>query len=252
MYKYLIIFIFSSQILFSQEISYMKEWVILINDLANSNTNGYKSHMLEIDYYNLTNDDLLNNLHIPRGIEKTNFSQGPIHYTNRELDFAILGEGFFKILLEDGTIAYTRNGEFMIDTNESVIVNGKFSKKEVTNELIMVNGKYRLYDPIYIIPGYTQILFTADHLIIAVYPNGDEINVGRLNIYNLETNELRDINNNWENGYIFLYSGNEEYLYNGRVEHKCIELSNVSQIGTILRLIQISRILGMELIFENE
>jgi len=260
MNKFYILLLICSQFAFSQEnpteISYIDELDLLIYDLANSNTNGYKSHMLEIDYDNLTAEDILNELHIPRGTRRINFSQGSLHYTNRDFDFAILGNGFFKIVLYDGTVAFTRNGEFMIDsrTNEFVLIDGRFSSIENTrkNELIMINGGYRLYDTINIIPGYTQILFNTDHSIIAVYPNGDEINVGRLNIYTLDTNELRYFDNTFESSNIFIYNGDEDFIYNGRIEHKVIELSNVQKIVTIIRLFQISRILGMELIFDNE
>ena len=45
----------------------------------------------------------------------TNFDQGLPEPTNIPLDFAILGEGFFAIQGEDGTISYTRAGSFSLD-----------------------------------------------------------------------------------------------------------------------------------------
>ncbi len=49
------------------------------------------------------------------------FHQGSIEITENALDFAIDGRGFFEILLPDGTMAYTRNGEFHL-TSEGAIV----------------------------------------------------------------------------------------------------------------------------------
>jgi flagellar basal body rod protein FlgG len=208
--------------IFPQELSNdllpFDEYVILINDLANSNTNGYKSHMLDID--------LEKGIFERKTTKNNNFSQGPFLLTNRELDFAIVGEGFFKIIFHDGSIAYTRNGEFMID--------------EKTNELITINGWKKLFNSIKIKPGYSQLIFRNDHSIITIYPNGEEINNGILSIYNLDINKLVSAD-----GVIFFYNGDEEDIGNSEIVHKFVEQSNVSKIATQIRLIIISKILGM-------
>jgi flagellar basal body rod protein FlgG len=220
--KKLIILLIFSQRLFSQDFSNdllpFDEYMILMDDLANSNTNGYKSHLLDID--------INKNIFEPRVTRNFNFSQGSLLFTNRELDFAIVGEGFFKLILSDGRIAYTRNGEFMID--------------EKTNELITINGRHRLYDTIKIELGYSQ-LFCIDNSIITLYPDGNEINNGILNIYNLDTNDLVSTD-----GVIFFYNRNDENVENSKIIHRFIEQSNVFKIGTQVRLLIISKILGMK------
>jgi len=203
---------------YSDNLMPFDEYMILIDDLANSNTNGYKSHMLDID--------LENNIFEQRATKKINFSQGSLLYTNRELDFAIAGEGFFKIILCDGRTAYTRNGEFMID--------------EKTKELKIINGWYKLFDTIKIEPGYSQLVFNNDNSIITIYPNGKEVNNGILKIYNLDTSKLVSTD-----GVIFFYKGNEENVINSKIYQGFIEQSNVQKIGTKTRLIIISKILGM-------
>ena len=45
----------------------------------------------------------------------TNFEQGIPEPTNIPLDFAIMGDGFFAIQAEDGTVSYTRAGSFSLD-----------------------------------------------------------------------------------------------------------------------------------------
>ena len=45
----------------------------------------------------------------------TDFTQGSMEETTLPLDFAIQGEGFFAIQMEDG-VAYTRAGSFTLDT----------------------------------------------------------------------------------------------------------------------------------------
>ncbi len=52
------------------------------------------------------------------------FTQGNITQTGNQLDIAIQGDGFFKVILPDGTIAYTRSGQLRID-QEGRIVNSE-------------------------------------------------------------------------------------------------------------------------------
>lgn len=49
------------------------------------------------------------------------FTQGNIENTGNALDLAISGDGFFRIQLQDGRIAYTRDGQFKIDNQGRVV-----------------------------------------------------------------------------------------------------------------------------------
>ena len=42
----------------------------------------------------------------------TDFSQGSMRATEQPLDVALTGDGFFRIRTDDGSVAYTRNGQF--------------------------------------------------------------------------------------------------------------------------------------------
>jgi flagellar basal-body rod protein FlgG len=46
------------------------------------------------------------------GTKRTDFSQGAISITQRDLDVAISGSGFIPVTQPDGTVAYTRDGSF--------------------------------------------------------------------------------------------------------------------------------------------
>src|SRR5712672_2437418 len=48
-------------------------------------------------------------------------SQGTLSPTGNDLDVAIRGEGFFKILNPDGTFSYTRDGSFQMDAQGRVV-----------------------------------------------------------------------------------------------------------------------------------
>ncbi len=48
-------------------------------------------------------------------------TQGTLSQTGNSLDLAISGEGFFKILMPDGTFQYTRDGTFQMDNQGRIV-----------------------------------------------------------------------------------------------------------------------------------
>jgi flagellar basal-body rod protein FlgG len=48
-------------------------------------------------------------------------TQGTLSQTGNDLDLAVSGEGFFKILMPDGTFQYTRDGTFQMDNQGRVV-----------------------------------------------------------------------------------------------------------------------------------
>ena len=48
-------------------------------------------------------------------------TQGTLSQTGNDLDLAISGEGFFKILMPDGTYQYTRDGTFQMDNQGRIV-----------------------------------------------------------------------------------------------------------------------------------
>ncbi len=49
------------------------------------------------------------------------FTQGTIETTDKTLDLAITGEGYFTVKAEDGTISYTRNGAFAVNDDRVAV-----------------------------------------------------------------------------------------------------------------------------------
>lgn len=54
---------------------------------------------------------------LPRFSTSTNFSQGDLRQTGAPTDVAIEGRGFFNVQLPNGSTAYTRDGEFHINSS---------------------------------------------------------------------------------------------------------------------------------------
>ena len=80
------------------------------NNLANVSTTGFKQDRVSFEDY------IINSV-------ETDFSQGALKATERDLDVALQGKGFFKVQTPNGP-AYTRNGTFHIDAQGN-LVNGQ-------------------------------------------------------------------------------------------------------------------------------
>jgi len=109
---------------------------LVSNNLANVNTMGFKRDRAVFEdllYQNIaqagasTSQDTQNpsGLNIGTGVRivgtEKNFAQGASVDTGNQLDTLIEGRGFFKVLLPDGTNAYTRNGSFKMDFNGRLV-----------------------------------------------------------------------------------------------------------------------------------
>ncbi|WP_312352928.1 flagellar hook-basal body protein [Aminipila sp.] len=98
------------------------------NNMANASTPGYKGDTLATTTFgdiliNRTgNKDKsvytpLNNSSMIKTADElvTNYKEGALEFTDRKLDFAISGNGFFQIQTANGENKYTRNGSLNID-----------------------------------------------------------------------------------------------------------------------------------------
>jgi flagellar basal-body rod protein FlgG len=108
----------------------------IANNLANVATAGYKR--VRTDFQDLLYQTLrvagtpvAIGAHVPTGIQigvgttpvatQRIHVLGPLKETGNELDLAIAGEGFFQILLPDGTIGYTRDGSFKLSADGQIV-----------------------------------------------------------------------------------------------------------------------------------
>jgi flagellar hook protein FlgE len=97
---------------------------VIGNNVANANTIGFKQARAEFaDLYANTLASA-GRATVGLGVTTTNvaqqFSQGNISTTNSPLDMAINGGGMFRVS-NNGSIAYTRNGQFQIDKSGYVV-----------------------------------------------------------------------------------------------------------------------------------
>lgn len=86
----------------------------------------------------------------PKTTSGINFVSGETMPTRRELDIAIQGEGFFEVKTPDGSKAYTRNGEFRLRPDRTVVTSSNL-------EVLNTNG-----DPFVLLPGGGPVVVNQD------------------------------------------------------------------------------------------
>jgi flagellar basal-body rod protein FlgG len=113
------------------------QMAIIANNLANANTTGYKSQRAafqDLMYQNIRqvgaqstqNTQYSTGLTLGTGVRivatEKNYTQGSVTTTNGSAGHvAVNGRGFLQITMPDGTLAYTRDGSFTLDSQGNVV-----------------------------------------------------------------------------------------------------------------------------------
>ncbi|WP_241606855.1 flagellar basal-body rod protein FlgG [Rosenbergiella australiborealis] len=114
---------------------------VISNNLANVSTNGFKRSRAVFEdllYQTLRQpgtqsseqNTLPSGLQIGTGVRPVTterlHSQGNLSKTDNAKDVAINGQGYFQVLLPDGSAAYTRDGSFQVDQNGQLVNNAGY------------------------------------------------------------------------------------------------------------------------------
>jgi len=152
---------------------------VIANNLANINTQGFKASRVNFQDLlyqekrlpgvdNVVGDRSPTGLYVGLGVKvsgtELNFSQGPLLTTDRDLDVAVDGEGFFEVTVEDSLagsgIAYTRAGNFL---------------KNNEGQLVLANDSgYRLNTNVTIPPEATKVEIQPNGMVLAEIPGQPE------------------------------------------------------------------------------
>lgn len=139
---------------------------VIANNIANVNTTGFKSdraNFATLAYQYMTqpgaassgDDKYTQGAALGTGVKLTGTSrsdsQGSINQTGNALDLAIQGNGFFQIQQPDGTIAYTRDGNFSLTAEGQIVT----------------DDGHALIPAIQVPQGSTQVTIGADGTVSA-------------------------------------------------------------------------------------
>ena len=140
---------------------------VISHNLANVSTTGFKRNNAvfeDLIYQNLRQvgantteqNQLPTGLHLGLGVRTVatsrNFTQGSLQETKNGLDVAINGNGFFEVTMPDGTLGYTRDGSFQVDSQGRLVT---------SSGLPVANG-------ITVPQGATSVSISADGVVSAI------------------------------------------------------------------------------------
>lgn len=215
----------------------------IANNLANINTNGFKK--IQVNF-----EDLLYNkiqeagretsagviapggVEIGSGVKEASttkiFTTGEIQSTERDLDVAIQGDGFFQVTMPDGSTMYTRDGAFM---------------RNVDGNLVTSSG-YMLEPAISIPADAISVSFGEDGTVTALTPSGTQ-NLGQIQLAKFQNPE--GLSSEGRNLYSETDSSGSPTLNNpgdggtGIILAKHLEKSNVQMVSELVNLITAQR-----------
>jgi flagellar basal-body rod protein FlgG len=164
----------------------------IANNLANANTNGYKSRRAQFQdllYQTMVAPGAASGQStiVPSGLQiglgtraasnEISFQQGSFSNTGNPLDVVIQGNGFFQVLQPTGSLAYTRNGAFQLNATGSLVTSdGNLVQPQITippaaqTINIAQDGTVT-----YTLPGQTQAQ-QAGQITIATFQNPAGLN----------------------------------------------------------------------------
>ena len=209
----------------------------LAHNLANLDTPGFKQILNTLDEFthtsvrfspgNITRSATLRavgnlGLGVELNPEATNFTAGALKTTGNKLDFAIQGEGFFRLQTPEGE-RYTRDGRFLLDAQ---------------GNLVNVNG-FRVLDqsgqPIVLPEGAIPEVSTDGTLRV----NGRAIAQIGLALFNDPSNQLeRDFHNTFR---ALVPPQNNPQAPRGLIHQGVLETSNVNPSQLMAQMVMIAR-----------
>ena len=208
------------------------------HNLANVTSTGYKSeeHRLravQVQTHNREPSALPTRAFVVDASTHTDYSEGPMNYTGRQLDLAMQGKGWIALAMPDGTEAYTRNGSLELNVNGVV----------QTRTGIPVQGDG---GPISMPPD-VKVSIARDGTVSVIPETGAQNivnNVGRIKLVNPPEGDLV----RGADGLFRLRTGDPAPVdENAKVAAGYLENSNVNPVEQMVTMISLARQFEMQM-----
>ncbi len=215
---------------------------VLANNMANAQTTAFKRDVplfrahLPFDEAHQTAYDLP-----PGQVEQTggvslsgtvtDFTQGPLEVTNRDLDLAILGSGFFEVGVGEERLL-TRNGKLSLGPDNTLVTEDQgFPVMDVAGQ------------PIVVPDGVQHLTVARDGLISGVGLGGETIVFGQVGLV-----EPRDVSRLTKEGDSLYRSPDPvEPAVNAQLRQGVLEGSSTDPVHSMVELIETSRAFEMNM-----
>ncbi len=218
---------------------------IISNNLANTNTTGFKAgraafqdlmyqNIRQVGAQSTQNTQYSTGLTLGTGVRiaatEKDYTQGSVLQTNGSLDMAVNGRGFLQITLPDGTLAYTRDGSFSLDSQGNVVT---------------ASG-YPLQPAITVPAGSQSVTIGADGVVTIVPPgHGKATQVGQVQLADfINVEGLQPVGNNLllesaASGAPQVGTAGTNGL--GTIAQGTLETSNVNSVTELVSMIECQR-----------
>jgi flagellar basal-body rod protein FlgG len=213
---------------------------VISNNIANASTNGYKR--ADVFTRNLI-DARANFYNVPGEVEQNDppvgsyydFSKGSFQQTGNPLDLAVDGNGFFLLEDSEGKQFLSRNGEFRLSEdgtiirNDSKVLMGDEGPIRVSNTYLSNSGLTK--------DGQSPNLRIAD--TGEVYLNN--VQVGKISLY--QPQNLQDLQRISDGEFILTANGQANQIASDAVKIKqgWLENSNVNVVSEMVQMIELQR-----------
>lgn len=212
---------------------------VISNNLANINTTAFKKsranfHDLMYQTLRAPGQNTTTGTVVPSGIQIGSgsrlssvdkmFTTGSVKMTGNEDDFMVEGAGFFRVQMEDGSVAYTRDGNFKWDN---------------AGRLVTADG-FPLVDEINRPAGATELVVGLDG-VVTVNINGEKQEVGQIQLANFINST--GLMSKGRNLYVATEASGEPIVGvanqngMGAIHHKQLEAANVNIVEEMVTMI---------------
>lgn len=203
------------------------------NNLANVSTTGFRADLHAFSPVPVDGPGAASRVNAVVAPYGTDFSQGPVADTGRDLDVAIQGEGFIAVQGSGGREAYTRAGDLRV-TSGGILATG-------SGDPVMGEG-----GPV-AIPPYSSLVIGADGTI-SIQPIGQGPEtlavVDRIKLVDADPQRLAK----GADGLLYLPEGETAAASaDVRVTAGALEHSNVNIARTLVNMIELARRYEMQI-----
>ncbi len=201
------------------------------NNLANASTVGYKKAKVSFEALLRGAKQIQDTkgINFNRVRENfTDFSQGPINTTENPLDFAIQGEGFFKVQGPNGPL-YTRKGNFTVDSTGRLLTQDGMPVLDDGNlEITLPDNELN------------RITVDSSGFVSTVSDEGESTEVGRIGVVTIEN--LHDLRREASTMFSMKEGGVENIIDEPQIAQGRLEVSNVNMVDEMTKMINSHRI----------
>ena len=203
------------------------------NNLANVSTTGFRADLHAFSAEPVEGPGVDSRVNAVVDSYGTDFTQGPVVHTGRDLDVAVTGEGFIAIQAPDGTEAYTRAGDLRVEAG-GLLSTG-------AGHLVLGDG-----GPVAIPPNASLLIGSDGTVSVQPLGQGPETLaiVDRIKLVNPNTAEL----SKGDDGLLRLREGDTADADAAvTLTSGALEQSNVNVARTLVNMIELARQYEMQI-----